>query len=303
MRYPTVKNLYKYRSLRTRRGSKSVRDSRLVSAISDEAIWISKPNAFNDPFDCNLRPLTLGLVFEKRLADHFANVEANVADYAKLLSDNVDAVDSLSQETIEKVLNTILSNDAHRDLFRKWGAEEVFDSLWGQFKNKIESLGILCLSEHPDNPLLWAHYADEHRGFCIEFERSDKNMLGDGKYTYPVKYSNKYPEITMSDLFEFNNIDQGNGKSLEETCVGSVLLTKSEHWAYENEWRLIGEGNNMLTDYPGKITSIIFGLRMPEKDRKFLKKLYGKDIIYRQAVMQKGMFSILIDDYPSKDEY
>lgn len=47
-------------------------------------------------------------------------------------------------------------------------------------------VGILSLSETIINPLLWAHYADSHKGFAIEFNtehsffnrrRSDKDEL------------------------------------------------------------------------------------------------------------------------------
>jgi|SRR5580658_5344823 hypothetical protein len=30
--------------------------------------------------------------------------------------------------------------------------------------------GVLCLSEAPANLLMWAHYADSHRGFVVEFD-------------------------------------------------------------------------------------------------------------------------------------
>jgi hypothetical protein len=33
--------------------------------------------------------------------------------------------------------------------------------------------GLLCFSHAWTNPLLWAHYADKHRGMCLGFDMSD----------------------------------------------------------------------------------------------------------------------------------
>jgi hypothetical protein len=39
-------------------------------------------------------------------------------------------------------------------------------------KSRFER-GVACFSAAADNLLLWAHYADGHRGFCLEFDTSD----------------------------------------------------------------------------------------------------------------------------------
>lgn len=298
MRYPNVRQLYKYRALRIRRGNQQVRDRRLIDSITDEGIWVPHPDSFNDPFDCNLRPPRLGQEFDEKLAQIIANMESNPSQVAaELCSSIADAGGTVPRDIAEKIISGMWSGKL-RDISLGHSHEVALDGLWESVKKKIGELGVFCLSEAPDNPLLWAHYADEHRGFCIEFERSELNILGNDKHTFPVRYSKTYPNISMSNLFVTTSSEQkvSDEETLDQTYIGSVLLTKSEHWSYENEWRMIGVGNNILTHYPGRILSIIFGLRMPLVDRKFLKRCYGNGVIYREVVMENGSFSLKLED-------
>ena len=36
----------------------------------------------------------------------------------------------------------------------------------------MTALGVLCLSACDNSILMWSHYADEHKGFCIGFNNS-----------------------------------------------------------------------------------------------------------------------------------
>ena len=45
---------------------------------------------------------------------------------------------------------------------------------------------VLCLTEVPDSPTMWAHYADDHRGAVLEFEPGCDKKLKDAKQ---VQYS------------------------------------------------------------------------------------------------------------------
>ena len=44
-----------------------------------------------------------------------------------------------------------------------------------------ENLVILSLTRTPYNPLMWAHYAEDHRGFIIKKKKKDEFLLT-GKY-------------------------------------------------------------------------------------------------------------------------
>ena len=69
------------------------------------------------------------------------------------------------------------------------------------------------------SPVQWAHYADNHRGICLEFE-VPKTLL------VKVKYRNKPASIDIND---------GDWKPQ----FVKATITKYIHWGYEKERRLI----------------------------------------------------------------
>ncbi|MEX9996432.1 DUF2971 domain-containing protein, partial [Providencia vermicola] len=50
--------------------------------------------------------------------------------------------------------------------------------------------------------LLWAHYADSHNGFCIEYDLDKLCEFEDARYSiFDVIYQNKPPIINVDDIF------------------------------------------------------------------------------------------------------
>ncbi len=78
-------------------------------------------------------------------------------------------------------------------------------------------MGVACFSSKANDPLLWAHYGDRHRGVMIGFDATHSELSGAKR----VSYSHKRP---------FVDIDaQG---------VSQKLLIKSRVWKMEDEWRM-----------------------------------------------------------------
>jgi len=77
--------------------------------------------------------------------------------------------------------------------------------------------GVLSLATHWDNALMWSHYADEHRGICIEFNTRDHRC----DRLEPVTYSStRY--LLVSDLLAWQV-----GKSLDaERKIDKQFLRK-----------------------------------------------------------------------------
>ncbi len=102
---------------------------------------------------------------------------------------------------------------------------------------------------------MWSHYADQHRGFCIEYERTPDNELGSDN-CHPVKYCDDYSAI-IGGLEFFKR---------PESVLHDVIYTKASCWAYESEWRLAFFSRELEPlqrerTIPARIRSIIFGLR------------------------------------------
>ncbi len=207
MEHPNITKLYKYRAL----------DSRSLDMLSRSIIWLAPSHAFNDPFDCKARR-KFEFTSDKELIAKLAPIEAH---QRKISPD--DAIAYLKQ---------LVTDDKLRD--------EYLEKKSRSFQKVVlQSFGIYTLSKTPKEILMWSHYADRHKGFCIEYRRSPDNMLADAqKVMYP-----------KDD--EFRHIDYFNpdaNKRFEE--MSKIVLTKSQRWEYEKEWRILQKGyvQDGLTD-------------------------------------------------------
>jgi hypothetical protein len=115
----------------------------------------------------------------------------------------------------------------------------------------------LSLAEIRDNILMWSHYADNHRGICIELSIERCPTLSQ---VLPVQYSRTVPR------FEFFR------SSMKEVGL-TTFLTKSEDWSYEREWRLVkvGKSSCNVSFNPAALTGVIFGCNCPAADRDKVK--------------------------------
>ena len=146
-----------------------------------------------------------------------------------------------------------------------------------------KELGVFCLTEVNDNILMWSHYANQHKGFCIEFERSDHNYLG-GEACVPVFY----PEDDQLPIYKPFDV-------IRPESFAGIATTKAKLWSYELEWRMISrEKGNRPYALPGDITAIIFGERMDKKHRQTIKNILGSEMLYLEAIKMKGRFRLKI---------
>lgn len=127
--------------------------------------------------------------------------------------------------------------------------------------NKIEilkkSLVILSLTKTPFNPLMWAHYAEDHRGFVIGYDIEDDFFLS-GNYNVisaaegSVIYTTEKERLDITEelketLHSIHLIGQGeelNSFSKEKLekivpLLKKALLYKHSCWAYEEEVRVV----------------------------------------------------------------
>ena len=85
-------------------------------------------------------------------------------------------------------------------------------------KRKAAKLGLLCFSKSWQNPVLWSHYADEHKGICLGFDIPASCL-------YEVEY--------VPHRLQFEQLIP------EERQLQQLLRTKFKDWAYEGEHRRI----------------------------------------------------------------
>lgn len=107
---------------------------------------------------------------------------------------------------------------------------------------------IKCFSETNDNTLMWSHYADQHKGFCVEYDLSELEADADViNHIFPIFYSTtRYLDTDIAEMVrelkELNyDIENNNFPSyspyLED--MTALFLHKSKAWEYEKEWRIV----------------------------------------------------------------
>lgn len=154
--------------------------------------------------------------------------------------------------------------------FRAWTADDTgHEQAWeARLKNAIEKrisqFGVVCLTPQWDNRLMWAHYADQGQGFCIEYEIDWGCQSEDVRYV-PVQYTSEIPELCLSEAM-----------FTPHQFLYRVLATKHSDWAYEQEVRLVcltGKAQNVKQD-PNfvRMTGLIAGHAMSEPLREHLKE-------------------------------
>ncbi len=264
---PEIDKLYKYFSYNTNS----------LAVLINKVFWASKPECFNDPFDCGIKLLhemnpKSALIFIRdylRYNPSLEKINRTQASDTELILAGLKKIDSinLSQNLLEKVSEVI------SDLVDK----------------AVQNSGVISFSETNDNILMWSHYANQHYGFCLELKRSKNNSLGSNR-TLPVIYPEKMPLISAKLL--------GGGTKEERNKIRqSLMLTKAKDWDYEKEWRYVIErkGNSCIK-LNTKIVSVIFGLRMRFDQRKTVYEILRKDksMNFKETKKVEGGFGLEI---------
>jgi len=116
-----------------------------------------------------------------------------------------------------------------------------------------DAVAVLSLTRAPSNPLMWAHYGEDHSGFVIGYDVNDSflsseeyNLVpvsaGDVVYTHTksphildLEMMRRVQNIFMLGMGEFRRIQDLETHSL----VRKIFLTKHANWVYEEEVRVV----------------------------------------------------------------
>ncbi|MBQ8771667.1 MAG: DUF2971 domain-containing protein [Clostridia bacterium] len=216
----------------------------------------------------------------------------------------VNIIGEISRQ--EKIVDKI------KALARLGGADLQLDGELDDIKTKItsaiqsikdkinEMFGISCFARRNDNILMWSHYANKHTGFCVEYDLSKLKSQEAMLMLYPVIYSNKRPLLPLS-MFDFSDIK--NVKVVEGALpyaeIVESLLTKSDIWSYEEEWRIIHTLNNLDDQklYEDIITGVYLGANINADDEKLIiEKATAKGIPVKKMQLLEDQYEVEIVD-------
>lgn len=226
------------------------------------------------------------------MLDYYSQINLRVFKYRTGSERDINSLinDKFWAPTREK-LNDPYEGLLQRELFEQQmiQLERIFDLKDGSFDQVRESLegvlgftdksGIFSLSITPYDELLWAHYADSHKGLCIEY---DLNKLIEFTKTQnhiiPVKYSTSPPHILLADITDI--------ASSNEVLLQKMLGTKSKRWEHEKEIRIVtSQSGSHSYDYRA-VKSIYFGSRMDHiAQDKIMSQLAGRGVKYYKIKM------------------
>jgi hypothetical protein len=179
--------------------------------------------------------------------------------------------------------------------------DKVYNNL-DQVQNRITEAGIFSLSKICNNDLLWAHYSNSHKGFCIEY---DLDVLTKNKkydcHLIDVLYSDDPPKIDVLDLV---NIKKNGFAYFLQKLIG----TKAKSWSYEQEVRTItNKSGKQFYDFRA-VKGIYFGLKMPDEDKQhIMNRLKGRGIKYYQLYLKHKSYNWSVnqikDIYENSERY
>lgn len=267
----------------------------LANILNDE-LYMNHYEAFNDPFECWANVAT-GFPNKKDKSKRLLSI------YKAWGFDNLNDKDA----------------NENYDLY----SESLVD-MQPNIPFIVNSARITCFSKRSDNLLMWSHYADGLRGFCLEFDQDILlvNELDNVKF-YDVEYKETPATIDtaliaiLQDQIEYSldsfisdnessDYKEHFDKSLAESnnIFKKMLATKPINWKYEEEIRVIYQSMSdskagEFLKYPSQaIKSIIVGEKMPEKQISALKYLFDSHpypVEFKRAKRAKGSFNVIIE--------
>lgn len=226
----------------------------LYQSLINEQLNISSPTTFNDPFDSPLLEL----------------LESNSSDINRLL-----------YQAYKECLKVACFTDNIKQPYQ-------LNSNLPEIRNEKKRAN--CKEEFL-NSLMWAHYADSHKGICIKYRFdnfvtkvgcTDKNVVA---YFYDIEYYD-------GDVEKIKKDDR-------TISFKKAFFYKGKQWEYENELRFLyydvnGKGDYATIDVPDSIEAIYFGLKCSEKDEKAIRKIMkDKNVQFYKMQMDEKHFGQL----------
>lgn len=241
-----------------------------LNILTKGELWFAEPNTFNDPFDCKM--------------EYEINNERQLLEKICIRYGKPKLTSNLSDEKLHEILLEAINNEK-------------------------TPLRVLSLSEDELNILMWSHYANNHKGFCIGFmthkyENINCIKIEEGQIRYKNDVGNGKDLLPLIPVYYSDNMPKERDLTLSSDDLKSIenfVTWKSSLWSYEKEQRILLWNDVLLKQNApikinkSEIVEIILGVRMPKilKDNiiNIASKYEVKPKIY-QCEYVKGKYAI-----------
>ncbi|MBQ8909126.1 MAG: DUF2971 domain-containing protein [Clostridia bacterium] len=268
--------------------------------LINKNIYFSTANSFNDPYDCYI-----GIDENKFYYYAFLNYlkDSKQSDILQdFLKNNPLYIES--ETILNQVQIYVLENKhLHKSLET---IEKKVHQLYLCYIHEIEKLKsniyVCCFSEEkPCSSIsMWAYYADNHKGYCAEFdlsgyvhafnkkERNDELAKLYFEHLYKVRYVDKLVNVNIEKLLRIGPENISNNAYMKALLI-KAAQTKQSSWAKEKEWRIIffkEEFESLKTTIKNELkfpflNSIYFGVQISKYMSNKLLKFFNSFFIYR----------------------
>jgi hypothetical protein len=147
-----------------------------------------------------------------------------------------------------------------------------------------------------ENTLMWAHYANCHKGFCIQYQLNSKDFATNNKNQaiatrmFRIQYLD--PKIDPLDFAD----------KTTSLSPRKAFACKSNDWEYEHEVRLVSyvplEKNKYASyvfETPNPIKAVYFGYNCPTRTKNAVQKLLiGQDVSFYQMQINQNSIHRLV---------
>lgn len=221
-----------------------------LESIKNNTLWASIPDEFNDLFECA-----------------FYYTEDDIFDFILLqYPEMIDWIDKARNNWIER--NKIQSDYANM--------QDTMECIKKRF-------GITCFSQTDIELLMWGHYANSHKGICIEYDEEKINKC-------------KIVKAYVSYVESLLRIKVFTKEALEKAGI-AMMFMKSKRWEYEQEVRAIAtpvKVGDLGTTWEAPIPkSIRLGVKADERLKAEIKDLCKeKGIELYQMKKVPGQYAI-----------
>jgi hypothetical protein len=212
--------------------------------LSELELFFPEPKLFNDPYDC-------GLPFR-----------ADPSDYDPVrIKEKLEAL-APKQFPMLKHDPKAMEQEVAKQLFHiQQDPDTYFQEQYAFEKDHLSSMyGVLSLTPHPANFLMWSHYSDGHKGFVMGFDTEQLVRQNFGTFA-KVTYSEEIPTISVLNM--------------DIHTMHRLIYTKAKIWEYEDEHRItrILSPNTKAIAHHSTFRTVHLGINMTQADRFAIIKI------------------------------
>lgn len=250
-----------------------------LSALTNQSMWFANQSSFNDPFEgiycldesidenelvtlgANSLVETQGFSYPEALKIASKRYSANPAEFREVVIGFAREINKKSKDYAKNCGVLSLASDISRD-------------------SRSQIL----------NMLMWSHYADGLRGYCLKFDAKElfDSCVGlnhDSKFSWAkMDYETKPRQIRLASGANRRNFDYLR-----------ALQIKHEQWCYECECRLFSNSVGLKKFSKESLEAVYIGEKMPEKEEILLldivKNQYPEAEIYK-VIVDSDSFAI-----------